>query len=153
MPLKEKILEDMKNSMKSGDKLRTGALRMLRAEIMKKENEKAGAVVDDAAVMTIVKKLVKQRKEAAEQFEKGDRQQLAEKEKKEAEILEEYLPPKLTEEDLKQLIQSVMDETGAMSMKDMGKVMGGVMKKIKEDGQVVDGKRVKNLVSEALSTE
>ncbi len=153
MPLKEQIQEDLKAAMKAKDALRTSALRMLRAEILKKENEKAGAKVDDTVVHSLIHTLIKQRKDAAEQYEKGGRPELAEKETAEIKILEAYLPPKMSKEEIKDTITQVIAETGATTMRDMGKVMGLVMRRLKETGKTIDGKLVTALVKSALSEQ
>lgn len=150
MSLKEKIMNDMKTAMKERNALKTGVLRMLKAEIMKKENEKPGAEVHDDDVVALTQKLIKQRNEAAEQFEKGGRPELAQKEKDEAAILENYLPPRVSDEEIRAVVDEVIAETGAGDMSAMGRVMGGSMKKLKETGKVVDGNQVKEIVKKAL---
>jgi len=151
MELKDKILSDMRDAMRAKDSLRTNALRMLRAEILKKENEKPGARVDDATVLWLVQKLIKQRKEAAELYQKGARPELAQKELEEAKILETYLPPEASEEEILQVIKEVISETGASGLEDMGKLMAPVMGRLRETGKTVDGKRVNQLVRSALA--
>jgi len=125
----------------------------LRAEILNKESEKAGAVVDDAVVFTLIQKLIRQRQEAAEQFDKGGRPELAQKEREETKILEEYLPPPLSEAEIRDILIKVVAETGAVSIRDMGKVMGAAMKQLKDTGKLFDGKQVNLIVKEILSGE
>jgi uncharacterized protein len=151
MNLKERIFNDMIVSMKARNKLKTGTLRMLRSEIINRENEKTGAKVDDSAILSIIQKMIRQRKEAAEQFEKCDRAELALGETAEIVFLEEYLPPQMTEDEIKEVIFRVKSETGASSMKDMGNLMRNVMKQLKESGKIVDGKKVNILVKIFLS--
>ena len=151
MDMKERLLNDMKEAMKAGDKLKTGVIRMLRAEIINKENEKPGAEVDDPAVISLIQKMIKQGKEAAEQYEKGGRPERAELEKQEIQILEAYLPPRMPEWEIKEIIQGVISETGASGPHDMGKVMGVVMKKLKETGKIIEGKQVGEIVKTLLS--
>jgi len=151
MELKDKILSDMRDSMKERNDLRTNALRMLRAEILKKENEKPGARADDATVLWLVQKLIKQRKEAAELYERGARPELAQKELEEAKILETYLPPEASDEEIAQVIRDIISETGASGVQDMGKLMGPVMARLRETGKTVEGKRVNQLVRTALT--
>ena len=153
MQLKEQIQDDLKAAMKAKDTLRTSTIRMLRAEILKKENEKPGAKVDDPIVHSLIHTLIKQRKDAAEQYEKGGRPELAEKETAEIIILEAYLPEMISEEEIKDAITEVIAETGAATIRDMGKVMGLVMKRLKETGKTVDGKLVNTLVKSALSEQ
>jgi hypothetical protein len=153
MEMKERLMADLKQSMKNREELRTSTLRMLRAEILNKESKKAGAVVDDAVVFSLIRKLIRQRHDSAAQFEKGGRTDLAKKEIDEAVILEQYLPPNISEEEMRELIKTVIEEIGAMSVQDMGKVMGVAMKRLKETGKMFDGKVVNTLVREALSAQ
>jgi len=153
MEMKERLMADLKQSMKNREELRTSTLRMLRAEILNKESEKAGVVVDDAVVFSLIRKLIRQRHDSAAQFEKGGRTDLAKKEIDEAAILEQYLPPQLSEEEMRELIKTVIEEIGAMSIQDMGKVMGAAMKRLKETGTMLDGRVVNALVREALSAQ
>jgi len=153
MDMKERLMADLRQSMKNREELRTSTLRMLRAEILNKESEKAGVVVDDAVVFSLIQKLIRQRHDSAVQFEKGGRPDLAKKEVDEVAILEQYLPPQLSEEEMRRLIKTVIEEIGAMSIQDMGKVMGAAMKRLKETGKIFDGKVVNVLVREALSVQ
>ena len=153
MDMKERLMADLKQSMKNREELRTSTLRMLRAEILNKESEKAGVVVDDAVVFSLIQKLIRQRHDSAAQFEKGGRTDLAKKEIDEAAIPEQYLPPNLSEDEIRELIKTVIEEIGAMSLQDMGKVMGAAMKRLKETGKMFDGKVVNALVREVLSAQ
>ncbi len=147
MSLKKKIMEDMKEAMKAKDMLKVSVLRLLNSEIKNKEIDKKGELSDDE-ILAVIQKAVKQRKEAIEQYEKADRSDLAEKEKKELEILESYLPKPLSEGELNALIDEVIKEVGATSVKDMGKVMQAIMPKVR--GRA-DGKLVNQLVRKRLS--
>lgn len=118
---------------------------MLDAEIEKKKKEEGLA---DAEVIEVLSRAVKQRKDAAEQYVAGGRQELADKEKKEIEIISAYLPEQLSEDKIREIIKNVISETGASSKADMGKVMGQAMGKLK--GQA-DGSVVKKIVEELLS--
>lgn len=122
MPLKDRIQADMKAAMRAGDKARLGTIRMLLAAIKQKEVDERSEL-DDAAVLQIVEKLIKQRREAAAQFSEGGREELAAKELGEAEQLQAYLPEPLDPAALAELIDAAIAETGAGSMRDMGKVM------------------------------
>jgi hypothetical protein len=153
MEMKERLMADLKQAMKNREELRTSTLRMLRAEILNKESEKAGVVVDDAVVFSLIRKLIRQRHDSAAQFEKGGRTDLAKKEIDEAAILEQYLPPQLSEKEMRELIKTVIEEISAVSIQDMGKVMGAAMKRLKETGKMFDGKVVNALVREALSAQ
>ena len=123
MSLKERITQDMKDAMRSGQKERLGVSRMLQAAIKQREVDER-ITLDDAQVLTVIEKMIKQRKEAIAQFEAGGRADLAEKESVEAKQLQAYLPEQLSTAELESLIAAAIAETGAASVKDMGKVMG-----------------------------
>jgi hypothetical protein len=123
MSLKERITQDMKDAMRSGQKERLGVIRMLQAAIKQREVDER-ITLDDAQVLTVIEKMIKQRKEAIAQFEAGGRADLAEKESAEAKQLQAYLPEQLSTAELESLIAAAIAETGAASVKDMGKVMG-----------------------------
>lgn len=146
--LEENILKDYKEAMKSGDKFKSSVLSFLRADLMNVAVAKKKTNLDDSEAITVIKKQIKQRQDSIEQFTKGERLEMAEKEKKELEILKTYLPPELSADAVKQIIEEVVSATGASGMKDMGKVMKEVNAKIA--GQA-DGKLVSDLVRERLS--
>lgn len=120
--LSERISEDMKTALKAGDKIRLGAIRMLRAAIKDKEIE-LGRTLADGDIHALIAKLVKQRRESAEQYDAGGRAELAAKERDEIEVLSAYLPPPLTDQEIGALLAQALDETGAVGPSDMGKVM------------------------------
>lgn len=128
MTLKERITEDMKSAMRASDKERLSTIRMVQAAIKQREVDERIAL-DDAQVLAVLEKMVKQRRESIAAFEQGGRADLADKEKAEIQILAAYLPEQLSEAEVDALIQSAIAETGAASMKDMGKVMGAVKAK------------------------
>ena len=128
MTLKERITEDMKSAMRASDKERLSTIRMVQAAIKQREVDERIAL-DDAQVLAVLEKMVKQRRESIAACEQGGRADLADKEKAEIQILAAYLPEQLTEAEVDALIQSAIAETGAASMKDMGKVMGAVKAK------------------------
>ena len=128
--------------MKAGDRTRAGALRLILSELQKAE--KAGGADDE---QTVLRRERKRRVEAATQFRDAGRTELAEQEESEAELISSYLPSELSDEDLRGLVAAAVAETGADSMKDMGRVMGAVMKTT--DGRA-DGKRVQGVVREVL---
>ena len=128
MTLKERITEDMKSAMRASDKERLSTIRMVQASIKQREVDERIAL-DDAQVLAVLEKMVKQRRESIAAFEQGGRADLADKEKAEIVVLTAYLPEQLTEAEVDALIQSAIAETGAASMKDMGKVMGVVKAK------------------------
>ncbi|MBS0614004.1 MAG: GatB/YqeY domain-containing protein [Proteobacteria bacterium] len=128
MSLKERITEDMKAAMRSGDKERLGAIRMITAAIKQREVDER-ITLDDAQVTAVLEKMIKQRKESLVQFQSGGRQDLADKESAEIALLQTYLPAQLSEAELDALIQEAITATGASSVKDMGKVMGIIKNK------------------------
>ncbi len=149
MALKEKLSEDLKNAMKSGDKIRLEVVRMLQTMLKRKEIERRGEgkELTEEDEIQVIKSEIKKRKEAIELFEKGGRNDLAEKEKKELEILNEYLPAQMSEEEIKNFVEKVIQELGASGPKDLGKVMGAVMKELRGKA---DGSLVQKIVKEKL---
>ncbi|MBP7835867.1 MAG: GatB/YqeY domain-containing protein [Candidatus Omnitrophica bacterium] len=145
--LEEKILNDYKEAMKARDSLKSSVLSFLRADMMNLAVAKKKKALDDSEVITVIKKQIKQRQDSIEQFTKGDRIEMAEKEKKELELLKPYLPPEISGDEIKKVIEEVMAATAASGMKDMGRVMKEVNARIA--GQA-DGKLVSDLVRERL---
>lgn len=142
MSLQEQLVNDMKEAMKSGDSLKVSTIRMLKAAIKNKEIEKGGTSykLSDKETLDVIVTAIKQRKDSIEQFTKGQRLDLAEKEKKELEILQAYMPPQMSDEDVKAEVKKAIAETSASSQKDMGKVMKVLMPRIagRADGAVVN---------------
>lgn len=128
MSLKESIQDDMKSAMKAGEKDRLRVIRMLLAAIKQQEVDQRKEL-DDEAVLAVLTKMVKQRRDSIEQFRKGKRNDLAEIEEAEIVVLEQYLPEQLGDADLDAIIDEAIASTGADSMRDMGKVMGVVKQK------------------------
>jgi len=126
--LKERITEDMKAAMRASDKERLATIRMLQAAIKQREVDER-VTLDDAQVIAVLEKMVKQRRESIAAFEQGGRTDLADKEKSEIALLQEYLPAQLSEAEVEALIREAITATGATTMKDMGKVMGAVKAK------------------------
>ena len=122
MSLKDLIIEDMKNAMRAGDKLRLGAIRMALAAIKQKEVDER-ITLDDEAVLSVLEKMLKQRRESITQFRDAGREDLAKREEAEAEILSAYMPEPLAEAELDAIVKTAISESGAESMRDMGKVM------------------------------
>jgi uncharacterized protein YqeY len=147
MSLGDRLTEDLKSAMKSRDQLRTDVIRMIKAAVLNKEVE-LRKDLDDAEMSRVMATLIKQRREAAEQFEKGHRSDLAAKERREIEIIETYLPPGLSEEEISQAVDLVVQEIANPSLKDMGAIMKAVMARFA--GRSVDGKRVSDLVRSRL---
>jgi uncharacterized protein YqeY len=121
--LKERITEDMKTAMRSGEKERLGVIRMLQAAIKQREVDER-ITLDDAQVLAVLEKMLKQRRESIAQYEAGNRADLVAKETAEMAVLQVYMPAQLGEAELDALIAAAITQTGAASIKDMGKVMG-----------------------------
>lgn len=149
MGIIEQISIDLKASMMAKDETRTGALRMVRAEFLKAEKEK-GTAVDDTRAMAILQTMLKQRQESIDQFEKAGREDLAAKERAEAAIIQPYLPSSLTAEEVGAVIDGVLAEAGVPDPKQMGKLMGTIMAKLKATGRPFDGKAVNEIVKGRL---
>jgi len=125
MSLKERINEDMKNAMRAKEAERLGAIRLLMAEMKRKEVDER-IELDDAAIIAIVDKMIKQRKDSITAFEGAGRTELAEKEKAEIEVIKVYLPERMSAEEIKVAVAAIVERVGAKSAADMGKVMGAV---------------------------
>ncbi len=128
MLLKERISEDMKNAMRAGEKDRLAVIRLLQAAIKQREVDER-ITLDDAQVMAVLEKMIKQRKESIVAFDKGGRADLVAKESAEIAVLQPYLPAQLSDAELDAIIGEAIASTGAASIKDMGKVMGIVKSK------------------------
>jgi len=146
--LQEKIQAQMTEAMRNKDQLRLGVLRMMKTAIKNKEIEKMKPL-DDVEAVSVLNTLVKQRKDSIDQFRKGGREELAQKEEAEIKIIEEYLPAAASEDDIRKAIEEAIQETGASSTKDMGKVMKATLGRLA--GKSADGSRVSQLVKEKLS--
>jgi len=144
--IKDRIESELKEAMKNKDGVKISALRMLRADIQNISIQKKTGLKDDE-IIKIVHKQVKQRKDSIEQFEKGSRSDLAEKEKKELAILESFLPEAMPKEELEKIVKDVVSELGASTKKDMGRVMKEVMVRVK--GRA-DGKSINAIVATLL---
>ena len=146
MSLKEQLTSAMKEAMKAKQSERLGTLRMLISAIKNKEIEKRDEL-DDAAVIDVLSSFVKQRREAADVYRNNDKPDMAETEEREMQIAQEFLPAQLSEDEVKALVDEVVAELGAESMKDMGPVMKVLTEKTKG---LADGKVVSNLVRAKL---
>lgn len=146
--LEEKILNDYKEAMKNKDALKSSTLSFLRAELINAAIAKKKKNLDDPEVINVIRKQVKERQDAIAQFKQGNRLDLADKEAGELEILKAYLPPELSIEEIKAIIEEAVVLTGAKEMKDMGRVMKEV--NIKIAGRA-DGKVISDLVRQQLS--
>lgn len=147
MELYKKIESDMKIALKNSDVLKLSVLRMALSAIRLAEIEKKLAKIEDTDVYEIIQKQIRQHKDSIEQFEKGNRKDLAEKEKSELVILESYMPEQLSVEDVEEIVKEIIAETGASTKTETGKVMKAVMDKAK--GRT-DGKTVNQIVLKFL---
>ncbi len=147
MSLDEKLFEDLKEAMKARQQLRVDVIRMMKAAIQNKELE-LKRDLDDAELTRVMTTLIKQRREAAGEYQKAHREDLASKELREISIIEGYLPKPLSEEEVAHIIQTVVAETGAQTLKDMGQVMKAVMARLA--GRPADGKHISELVRAKL---
>ena len=147
MSLKEKIGVDLKSSMLAQNAFRTETLRSIRAEILKMDKSGLDREMNDEEELQLLNKQAKMRKESIEMFEAAGRLDLVERETKQLEIINEYLPKQLSREEAEAIIDNVIKESGASSAKDIGKVMGPVMKELKGK---FDGKIIQEIVKSRL---
>lgn len=152
MNLKQKLREELKQSMLAKNKLKTSGLRLLLSAINYYEIQKGGAGYEatDEDVIAVIQKEAKQRKDSIEQFTAGERQDLADKESEELEILKTYLPQQMSEEEIREIVKQTISEIGANTMADIGKAMGALMPKVKGKA---DGNLVSKIVREELSSK
>ena len=146
MSLKEKLQEDLKSSMKNKDTVKKSVITLIRAGIKQYEVDNR-TELDDDGIITIISKQLKQRNDSLVEFEKAGRDDLIEETKSEIQVLEEYLPQQLSEEELEQIVIETIAEVGATSMKDMGKIMSTI--KPKTAGRA-DGRKINELVKKNL---
>lgn len=144
--LKEKLMEDLKNCMKTKNEVRKNTIQMVRAAILQVEKDK-GIVVDDNKILEIIAKEVKGKKDAMQDFEKAGRQDLIDQTNTEIEVLQEYLPRQLTKEEITAQVKEIIVALGATSLKDMGAVMKEAKAKM---GASADGKTINEVVKELL---
>jgi uncharacterized protein YqeY len=147
MTLMERISQDIAAAMRAKETVRLGALRMAKSALVNREVEK-GRALEDGESLQVMASLIKQRRDSIEQFRKGGRDDLADKEAAEITTLETYLPPALDEAALERLVDEVIADTGASGAKDLGRVMKGVMPKL--TGQAVDGRLINEIVRRKL---
>ncbi|NMW19279.1 MAG: GatB/YqeY domain-containing protein [Chlorobiaceae bacterium] len=151
MSLKERIDQDLKNTMKNGDKDRLNAIRSIRAALLEKEvSIRVGgkAVLSDDQEIEVLVSIAKKRRDAIDQFTAGNRPDLASIERSELSVIEEYLPEPVSDDEVIAIVNDVVAKTGAASMKDIGKVMGEAMKTLKGKA---DGTKVQQIVKSLLS--
>jgi uncharacterized protein YqeY len=147
MTLNQKIIEDLKNSIKARDKVRTSCLRMLKASLKNKQVEK-GRELEEEEIQAIISSMIRKGKESIKEFSKGDREDLALKEEEEISIFYEYLPQQLTPDEIEKTLKEVISELSAESPKDLGKVMKLAMSRMAGQAQ---GKEVNEIARKLLS--
>jgi uncharacterized protein YqeY len=148
MDFEARITEEMKAAMKAGQKVRLGAIRSIRTVILEFKKSGTGAELTEADAIKILNTQAKKRREAMEMYEQGGRDDMFAIEKEELDVIMEFLPKQLDDEELKSIIKEVIEEVGAAQPSDMGKVMGPVMKKT---AGKAEGNKVRQLVQELLS--
>jgi len=161
--LKEKLTQDLKDSLKSGDSQRRSVIGMVLSAVKNREFDKRGklskditdaaeldkaALLNDEEIIEVISSEIKKRKDSISQFESGGRPELAEGEKKEIDMLSPYMPEQMSEDEVREIVKATISETGASEAKDMGRVIGAVMPKVK--GRA-DGQMVSSIVKELLS--
>ena len=152
MSLTEQIQKDITTAMKARDEARLSTLRMVKAALKNREIEKM-APLDEKEAQQVLNTLIKQRKDSIEQFSKGGRQELAEKEAREIELIETYLPKPAGEDEIARGVRAVISDMGSPTMKDMGTVMKNTMARFAAQGLRVDGKLVSELVKKELAAK
>ena len=149
MSLSERVSQDLTAAMKAQDATRVSTLRMAKAALKNREIEKREAL-DDAEATRVLQGLVKQREDAAQQFEQAGRPELAQKERAEIEVLRVYLPQEASADEIDAAVARAVEETGAASAKDMGKAMKAALAVLQAGGKAVDGKKVNEAVRKRL---
>ena len=147
MSLEAKIATDLKTAMKAKDKAALRSIRAIKAQILLAKTDGSGKELDEAGEIKMLQKMVKQRKDSLSIFEKQNRVELAQTEREEIEVIERYLPKQMDESALTEFLQGIITQTGAASMKDMGKVMGIASKQL---GGKADGKTISGIVKKLL---
>ena len=150
MPLKEEITTDLKDAMRAKDEVRLDALRAVRGEILKFEKSGKGEISDEDIIKS-VKTLIKERRELIETARKADRPDIYEGEELRVKVLQTYLPPALSAEELKEIIEAAVASTGAETVKDMGRVMGACRKAVQESGKDADNRELSEMIKQRLS--
>lgn len=146
--LEKKILNDYKEALKNKDKVKSSILSFLRSNLINHAIKQNKKTLEDNEVLSVIKKMAKQQQDSIQQFKQGSRDDLVVKESQELEVLKAYLPPELSQEQVKEIIEQVLSETQACGPKDMGRVMKEVMVRVANQA---DGKIVSELVREKLS--
>ena len=150
MPLMERVTQAIADAMRQRDQASLAPLRMLKAALMNREIEK-GRALDDAESIQVVQQLVKQRRDSVEQFRAGGRPELADKEQEEITFLEKYLPPAADPAAIAAAVEAAVQQVGATSVKDMGKVMKAALAILAAGGKPADGRKVNEAVKRRLA--
>jgi uncharacterized protein len=150
MGISEQVQKDMVEAMRSREELRLSTLRMVKSALKNKEIDKRGAL-DEKEAQQVLATLIKQRKDSIEQFQKGGRQELADKEAAEIKLIEAYLPQAMGEDEIAAVVKATIAEMGSPTLKDMGTVMKNAMSKLQATGARVEGKTVSEIVKKQLS--
>jgi len=145
--LSSRIENEIKTALKAGDKIRVSALRMLKADIVNEAIARKKPDLNESEIMAVIGRQIKRHLDSIEQFEKGKRSDLAEKEKQELEVLKSYMPEQLKDDEIEKIIKLAISETGASGAKDMGRVMKAVTEKT---AMRADGKKVSDMVKKLL---
>lgn len=148
MSLEQRINQDLKAAMKAKDQAALRGIRAIKSAILLAKTDGSGKALDEAAEIKMLQKLVKQRRESLEIYEKQGREDLAATEREEIEVIERYLPEQLSEEELREKLKAIVEQTGAESMKDMGRVMGAANQQF---GGRADGRTISTIVKELLN--
>jgi len=148
MSLEQKINNDLKEAMKAKDQVRLRGIRAVKSAIMLLKTDGSGKEIDGSTEIKLLQKLIKQRKDSLEIYNKQNREDLAVKEREEIEVIEKYLPEQMSSEELETALKEIINKTGATSMKDMGKIMGMASQQF---AGKADGKTISGLVKKLLS--
>ena len=148
MSLEKKINDDLKSAMKAKDQVKMRGIRAIKSAILLLKTDGTGKDIDAAAEIKLLQKLVKQRKDSLEIYQKQGREDLANTEKEEIEVISQYLPEQMSEDEIKEVVQKIIDQTGASSMKDMGRVMGMASKEL---AGRADGGSIATIVKQLLA--
>lgn len=149
LTLQERLAHDLKDAMRAKDKVRLLAIRAIRTAITEKEKEGTDGPLSDDALLAIIQKQAKQRRDAMQQYDEAGRDDLAQRERDELAVIADYLPAQLSDDDIRRAVHEIVTRTGATSMKDMGRVMGEAMQALRNQA---DGNRVRQIVQDLLKT-
>ena len=150
MSLKDRVTQDLKEAMKAKDEVSLDAVRAIRGEILKHEKSGKGDISDEN-ILKAIKTLIKERRELVETARQASRPDIYEEEEKRIVVLQSYLPPALSSDELKQIVEDAVSSTGAQTVKDMGKVMGAARKAVQASGKDADNRELSEMIKQRLS--